>query len=129
MRILASLIGVTALLACGAAQGQAAQPPEGESQTVDYELREGDRVVAMQTLRLELGRTASLSVGGSYSVRLRLDRAVGGTGPSAFLVRSSLSRADDAGVARLATPDMTVTQGLPARAQLASNLSVGVTVR
>lgn len=124
MRALAYVIGAAAMLAGGAAQAQTA-----ESQTVDYELREGDRVVAAQTLTLEVGRTASLSVGGAYSVRLRLDRAAGGTGPSAFLVRSSLSRADNQGVARLATPDMTVTQGLPARAQLASNLSVGVTVR
>jgi len=124
MRALVPLLGVAVLLASGAAQAQTA-----ESQTVDYELREGDRVVAVQTLTLELGRTASVSVGGAYSVRLRLDRAAAGTGPSAFLVRSSLSRADNAGVARVATPDMTVTRGLPARAQLASNLSVGVTVR
>jgi len=88
MRARAYVIGAAALLAGGAAQAQTA-----ESQTVDYELREGDRVVAMQTLTLEVGRTASVSVGGAYSVRLRLDRAAGGTGPSAFVVRSSLSRA------------------------------------
>jgi len=124
MRAPAFLIGAAALLAGGAAQGQTA-----ESQTLDYEVRQGNRLVATQTVTVELGRTASVSIGGAYSVRLRLDRASGEAGQPAFLVRSTLARADSTNGERMTAPDMTVLQGLPARAQLASNLSVGVTIR
>jgi len=124
MRTVSFLMSAAALLSAGAALAQTE-----EAQTVDYELREGGRVVAAQTVTLELGRTASVLVGGAYSVRLRLDRAAGEPGQSAFVVRSSLARADGTSGERMTAPDMTVVQGTPARTRLASNLSVGVTVR
>ena len=124
---LTSILCAALLLPASAATGQGTLPAE-TARTVLYELREGNRLVGAPSLPLQIGRTAAVSIGGAYALRLRVDRAAPDGGAPAYLVRSSLSRADDG--ERLATPDITVVEGLPTRVDLAArDLSIGVTIR
>lgn len=111
----------------GAAVAQTAEA-EDTARTVEVELREGNRLVATPTVRVELGRPAAVSVG-DYSLRFRMDRA-DGEGP--YVIRSSLYRSDG-GWARVTAPTLTVLQGERARARFAggdgAQLSLAVTVR
>ena len=131
MRRIASLFCLAALASAGAAAAQPA-PPEDSARTVEFELREGDQLIAAPTVRVQIGRPAAISVGG-YSMRLRMDRAASPDGgPAPYVIRSSLYRSDT-GWTLVATPAVTVTQGEPVRHHFVgsdgSDLSLAVLVR
>lgn len=125
-----TILGLAALAATAAT----AQTPAPQAmRTVQFELREDGRLIGAPTLQVQVGRPTAVTVGGAYSVRLRLDAEpdTDGDGVSPLVIRSTLFRPGDS--ARVTAPAMTVVQGMPARIQLASasggDLSIGVLVQ
>lgn len=118
MTWLASLVALAA----------AAQAPAEAPLTLQFELREGDTVVAAPAVRMEIGRPAAVSVG-DYSLRLRMSRGADG---APYVIRSSLYRAAG-GWALIASPTLTVAEGGEAEASFAagdgSRLTLAVSVR
>ena len=116
----------------GAALAQVGDAPAEAPRTLEYALHEDGRLVGAPTIRLEVGRTAALSVSGAYSLRVRIDRAEG-AGTPAYLVRSSLYRPAEPRWALVAQPSLTVREGEPAALDFATvdgnRLSIGVTIR
>ena len=116
-----------------AALAQTGDVPAEASRTLEYALHEDGRLVGAPTIRLEVGRTAALSVSGAYSLRVRIDRAEGAGGAPAYLVRSSLYRPAEPRWALVAQPSLTVREGEPAALDFATldgnRLSIGVTIR
>ena len=119
------------LVAGSGAAAQIAQV-EDNSRTIEVELSEGGEIVAAPTLRVQIGRPAAVAVG-NYSLRLRMDRgtAVEG-GPTPFLIRSSLYRAEG-GWALVASPAVTVVAGEQTRLSIGGrpgpDLSLALLVR
>jgi hypothetical protein len=107
-----------AATACGAAVAQPPAGPAEQPRTVQLELRQGGRLLGTPSVTLVPGRSAALSVGGVYALRLRLDRAANAAS-AAYLVRSTLYRADGGG-APVATPAVTLAQGEQARLRIAA---------
>ena len=118
------------LLAGGAAAAQETAAPDARE--LQIELREGGRLVAAPTVRVQVGRPAAVSAG-SYSFRLRMDRgtAIEG-GPAPYLIRSSLYRSDS-DWALVASPALTVIEGEETQLNFAASdgrtLSMAVLVR
>jgi len=128
------LISLTlAALLPGAALAQAGDTPAEAPRTLEYALHEDGRLVGAPTIRLEVGRTAALSVSGNYSLRVRIDRAQSAGGAPAYLVRSSLYRPAEPRWALVAQPSLTVLPGeqgaLDVSTADGNRLSIGVTVR
>ena len=127
----ATFLLAAALLGGSGAAAQIAQVDDN-ARTIEVELREGGEVVAAPTLRVQIGRSAAVAVGND-SLRLRMDRgtAVEG-GPTPFLIRSSLYRAEG-GWALVASPAATVVEGEQTRLHIAGrdgrDLSLAVLVR
>ena len=131
MRRLGTLLCGIALLAAGSATAQVGDVPTA-TRTIHVELREEGRLVGTPSVRVQVGRSAALSVG-DYAMRVRMDRAIAsGDGPAPFVVRSSLYRADG-GWSRLSLPDVTVAEGQQAHLDFAGSdgrdLSLAVLVR
>ena len=128
MKRIASVLGLTLLAGAAVAQ----EAPVVDPRELQIELREGGRLVASPTVRVQVGRPAAVS-SGSYSFRLRMDRgtAVDG-GQAPFLIRSSLYRSDS-DWALVASPAMTVVEGEEAQLRFAGNdgrqLSMAVLIR
>ena len=129
MRRLAHILLAAAMLGGGALRAQPA--PIEPAPTVDFELREEGRLVAMPSVTVELGRPAAISIG-TYSLRLRVTRAPGAEGPAPYLVRSSLDRSAG-GWNLVASPAVTVIAGEQAELRFADaegrELSLAVLVR
>jgi len=108
-----------------------AQPGPETDRTVDFELREGGRLVAAPSVTVRMGRPAAISVG-TYSLRLRVTRGSAAQGPAPYLVRSSLYRSEG-GWALIASPAVTVLAGEQAHLSFTgedgSDLSLAVLVR
>ena len=131
MKLITSVLLVLAAAAGRPATAQIAQVAD-DARTVEVELREGDRVVAAPTLRVQVGRPAAVAVG-PYSLRLRMDRGSAPDGsPAPYLIRSSLYRAEG-GWALVAQPAGTVLEGELTRLSITGpdgrNLSLAVLVR
>jgi len=108
-----------AALASGAAFAQPpAAAPADQARTVQLELRQGGRLLGTPSVTLVPGRSAAVSVGGVYSLRLRLDHAANAAS-AAYLVRSTLYRADSGGTL-IASPTVTLAQGEQARLRIAA---------
>ena len=105
-----------------------AEAPDAETRTLQLELRDGDTVVAVPAVRVELGRPAAVSVG-DYSLRLRMMRAGDG---APYVIRSSLYRAQG-GWALVASPVLSVAEGGRAQASFSAGdgteLTLAVSVR
>ncbi|MGZ8311463.1 MAG: hypothetical protein ACXWUP_03040 [Allosphingosinicella sp.] len=120
-----------ALLAGHMAVAQTA-PTADPGRTVEFELREGNLLVAKPTLRVQLGRPAAIAAG-DYSLRLRMDRAAAtdGSGPGPYVIRSQLYRS--AGWTLVATPAVTVAEGEQTRMHFSDSdgrdMSLAVMVR
>lgn len=132
MRLPATILGLAALIGAGAAIAQSAAP-ETAPRTVELELREDGRLIGAPTLSMAVGRPTAVTVGGAYSMRLRLDAEpdTDGDGIADLVLRSTLFRPGDN--ARVTAPAMTLIEGMPARIRLAgvdgANLQLGVLVR
>lgn len=132
MRLPATILGLAALIGAGAAIAQSAAP-ETAPRTVELELREDGRLIGAPTLSMAVGRPTAVTVGGAYSMRLRLDAEpdTDGDGIADLVLRSTLFRPGDN--ARVTAPAMTLIEGMPARVRLAgvdgANLQLGVLVR
>jgi len=133
MRFITPILGLAALAGASTTIAQAPAATAEVSRTVEFELREDGRLIGAPTLNMAVGRPTAVTVGGAYSVRLRLDAEpdTDGDGITPYVMRSTLFRPGDG--ARVTAPAMTVVEGMPARIQLAgangSNLSIGVLVR
>ena len=107
-----------ATLASGAALAQPPAASPDQPRTVQPELRQGGRLLGTPSITLAPGRSAAVSVGGVYSLRLRLDRAAD-TASAAYLVRSTLYRSDGSG-GPVASPAVTLAEGEQARLRIAA---------
>lgn|SRR5690606_10398148 len=106
-----------ALLGASGAMAQPPADPDGP-RTVELELRQGGRLLGAPSVTLAPGRSAAVSVGGVYALRLSLDRATDTIMPT-YRVRSRLYRADGGGDL-VASPAVTLAEGEQARLRLVS---------
>jgi hypothetical protein len=113
-------IATFACLAVFASGAAVALPPAGADapRTVQFEVRQGGRLLGAPSVTLAPGRSAALSVGGVYALRMRLERATDTIMPT-YRVRSTLYRADGGGVL-VAAPAVTLAEGEQARLRLDS---------
>lgn len=80
------------------------------ARNVVIEVREGGRVVASSTTKLQLGRPALIPMKGPFTMRLRVDAAATG-----YNVRPHLTAKGPEGWTTLRSPSLAVTQGQPAK--------------
>jgi len=82
----------------------------GETRTVAFELREGERLIGQPTLTVRLGTPASVAVSGDGGYKLNV--TVKQHGPGAlYLVHSDFYRPVGDGWALVASPSVTVAGG------------------
>lgn len=82
----------------------------GETRTVAFELREGERLIGQPAVTVRLGTQASVAVAGDGGYKL--DFTVEQHDPGArYLIRSSFYRPAGDGWTLVASPSMTVAQG------------------
>jgi hypothetical protein len=133
MRLPVTILGLAALIGAGAAIAQTDAKAPDAPRTVELELRENGRLIGAPTLSMAVGRPTAVTVGGAYSMRLRLDAEpdTDGDGVAPLVLRSTLFRPGDN--ARVTAPAMTLVEGMPSRIRLAgvdgANLQLGVLVR
>jgi len=115
-------IGTFIAVALLGASAVAAQAPAADGdgpRTIELEVRQGGRLLGAPSVTLAPGRSAAVSVGGLYSLRLRLERETGTIMPT-YRVRSTLYRADGEGDL-IASPAVTLAEGEQARLRLDSH--------
>jgi hypothetical protein len=113
-----------AALAGGAAIAQVAATPDAV-RTLQFELREGNRLIGTPSVTLQPGRSAAVSVGGLYSLRMRFEQQNDSDG--GYLVRSTLYRTDGSG-SLIASPSISVAEGQQARARFADSNGATMTL-
>ncbi len=84
--------------------------PGSTARSVVVEVREGGRVVASSTAKLQLGRPAVIAMDGPFAMRLRVDAAASG-----YDVRPHLTAKGPAGWTTLRSPALAALQGQPAK--------------
>jgi len=102
---------VAGLLLAIPAAGAAAQgiTAAASARNVVIEVREGGRVVATSTAKLQLGRPAVIAMDGPFAMRLRIDAAASG-----YSVRPHLTAKGPGGWTTFRSPALAAAHGQPA---------------
>lgn len=108
---MASIIAASLLAAMPATAGAQGVNAAAGARQVSVEVREGGKLVAASSVRLQLGRPAAVSMDGPYAMRLRVDADAA----SGYTVRPNLSADGPAGWIQLRTPALSVVPGQPGK--------------
>lgn len=126
--LLLSFTGASLEYADVAMQGTSDTKVAADFRTVQVEIREGNRLVAQPTLKVQLGAPAAITVSGDQGYKLTVTVEQGQPG-SPYLVKSHYHKPHAGSWKLVASPSLTVGEGQQAKLSLSRRTDLSFSVR